>query len=81
MWESGLCAPASPSPYCRGPPRLRPVVKDRNATRKHVWRAQIILLSADGVGANEIMRRMGSAWRGGSDASSVAMNGVQIVPP
>ena len=29
----------------------------RNAAQKHVWRAGIVLLSADGVGANEIMRQ------------------------
>jgi Winged helix-turn helix len=40
---------------------------DRNAPQKHVWRAEIILLSADGVGTVEIMRETGksktSAWR------------------
>jgi transposase len=34
---------------------------------KHVWRAEIVLLSADGVGTNEIMRRTGKSktcvWR------------------
>jgi hypothetical protein len=37
------------------------VVKDRNAAQKHVWRAQIVLLSADGVGTNSIMRETGKA--------------------
>jgi hypothetical protein len=37
--------------------RLSTVVRDRNAPHKHVWRAEIVLLSADGVGTNEIMRR------------------------
>src|SRR3954463_10136524 len=36
--------------------RLSTVVRDRNAPHKHVWRAEIVLLSADGVGTNEIMR-------------------------
>jgi hypothetical protein len=36
--------------------RLRALVKDRNAPQKHVWRAQIVLLSAEGVGTNAIMR-------------------------
>jgi hypothetical protein len=36
--------------------RLRVLVKDRNAPQKHVWRAQIVLLSAEGVGTNAIMR-------------------------
>ena len=37
--------------------RLKAVVQDRNAPQKHVWRAEIVLLTADGVGTNEIMRR------------------------
>ena len=36
--------------------RLRALVKDRNAPQKHVWRAEIILLSAGGAGTMEIMR-------------------------
>src|SRR3954453_14050006 len=48
--------------------RLSTVVRDRNAPHKHVWRAEIVLLSADGVGTNEIMRRTGKSktcvWRG-----------------
>jgi transposase len=47
--------------------RLRAVVIDRNAPQKHVWRAQIVLLSAEGVGTNAIMRETGKAktcvWR------------------
>src|SRR5258708_12398470 len=47
--------------------RLSTVVRDRNAPHKHVWRAEIVLLSADGVGTNEIMRRTGKSktcvWR------------------
>ena len=41
--------------------RLRAVVKDRNAPQKHVWRAQIVLLSAEGVGTNAIMRETGKS--------------------
>jgi hypothetical protein len=47
--------------------RLTTVARDRNAPHKHVWRAEIVLLSADGVGTNEIMRRTGKSktcvWR------------------
>lgn len=47
--------------------RLTTVAGDRNAPHKHVWRAEIVLLSADGVGTNEIMRRTGKSktcvWR------------------
>ena len=37
--------------------RLERVAADRNTPQKHVWLAQIVLLSADGVGTMEIMRR------------------------
>ena len=47
--------------------RLEAITRDRNASQKHAWRAAIILLSADGVGTNEIMRRTGKSktcvWR------------------
>ena len=47
--------------------RLRSVVQDRNAPQKHVWRAEIVLLTAEGVGTNAIMRRTGKSktcvWR------------------
>ena len=40
---------------------------NRNAQQKHVWRAKIILATADGYGTTEIMRRSGKAkpvvWR------------------
>jgi transposase len=37
--------------------RLAAIVADRNSPQKHVWRAQIVLLTADGCGTAEIMRR------------------------
>ena len=47
--------------------RLKALIRDRNAAQKHVWRAAIILLTADGVGTSEIMRRTGKSktcvWR------------------
>jgi transposase len=47
--------------------RLQALVADRNASQKHVWRAEIILLTADGLGTNEIMRRTAKSktcvWR------------------
>jgi transposase len=46
---------------------LEAVVTNRNSPQKHVWRAKIILLTADGHGTTEIMRRTGKAktdiWR------------------
>ena len=47
--------------------RLEGLVADRNAAQKHVWRARIVLLSAEGIGTNEIRRRTGKSktcvWR------------------
>jgi transposase len=47
--------------------RLEGVVANRNSRQKHVWRARIILLTADGLGTVEIMRRTGKSktcvWR------------------
>jgi transposase len=47
--------------------RLEAIVADRGAPQKHVWRANIILATADGCGTTEIMRRSGKSkpvvWR------------------
>ena len=47
--------------------RLEAVVADRNSPQKHVWRARLILLTAEGSGTVEIMRRTGKSktavWR------------------
>ena len=47
--------------------RLEAVVADRNSPQKHVWRAGIVLATAEGVGTVEIMRRTGKSkpcvWR------------------
>jgi transposase len=47
--------------------RLEGIVADRNSPQKHVWRARIVVLSADGLGTVEIMRRTGKSktcvWR------------------
>ncbi len=47
--------------------RLKALAGDRNARQKHVWRAEIILLSAVDRGTNEIMRQTGKSktcvWR------------------
>jgi transposase len=46
---------------------LTSIVTDRNSPQKHVWRAQIVLLTADGCGTMELTRRTGtsktSVWR------------------
>jgi transposase len=47
--------------------RLEAVAANRNSPQKHVWRATIILLTTDGLGTVEIMRRTGKSktcvWR------------------
>jgi transposase len=47
--------------------RLLAIVSDRNSPQKHVWRARIVLLTADGRGTAAIMREAGVAktavWR------------------
>jgi transposase len=37
--------------------RLEAIIADRNSAAKHVWRAEIVLATADGHGTNEIIRR------------------------
>jgi len=36
--------------------RLEAIVSDRRAPQKHMWRANIILATAEGCGTAEIMR-------------------------
>ena len=47
--------------------RLEAVAADRNRAQKHVWRARIILATAEGCGTAEVMRRAGVSkpcvWR------------------
>lgn len=47
--------------------RLETTAANRNTPQKHVWRVQIVLLSADGVGTNAIMAATGrtkmTVWR------------------
>ena len=47
--------------------RLEAVVADRDSPQKHVWRARIILATADGLGTAGIMRQTGKSkpcvWR------------------
>jgi len=46
---------------------LEAIVRDRNRPQKHVWRADIILATADGLGTNAVMTRTGTSktcvWR------------------
>jgi|SRR5579884_5907 len=47
--------------------RLEAIVRDRNSPQKHVWRARIVLLTADGLGTVALMRAVGkdkrAVWR------------------
>ena len=47
--------------------RLAAIIADRNSPQKHVWRAEVVLLTGERVGTNEIRRRTGlgkvSVWR------------------
>jgi transposase len=47
--------------------RLEAIINDRNTKAKVIWRAMIVLATADGHGTNEIMRRTGmskpTVWR------------------
>src|SRR5260221_13810910 len=47
--------------------KLEAVVANRNSPQKHVWRARIVLLTANGRGTAEIMQATGKAktviWR------------------
>ncbi|MPY70407.1 MAG: helix-turn-helix domain-containing protein [Alphaproteobacteria bacterium] len=47
--------------------RLQVIVDDRNSPQKHVWRARIVLATADGPGTAAIMRTAGvsktAVWR------------------
>ncbi len=47
--------------------KLRAILQNRIAPQKHAWRAEIIVLTAEGLGTNAIMRRTGKSktcvWR------------------
>ena len=63
MRRDDICLYVSPANRSR----LEAIIKDRNSSRKAVWRAEIVLATADGAGTNEIMRRTGKSkpcvWR------------------
>ena len=61
--RTGISITLTPSDW----QRLEAAISNRNTAQKHVWRAAIVLLSADGVGTAEIMRQTGTSktcvWR------------------
>ena len=60
--------------------RLEAIVADRNSPQKHVWRARIVLLSADGRGTNAIMAATGTSkttvWRWQARFMQVGVDGL-----
>ena len=63
MRRDDICLYVSPANRSR----LEAIIKDRNSSRKSVWRAEIVLATGDGAGTNAIMRRTGKSkpcvWR------------------
>ena len=55
--------------------RLQSIIRDRNSPQKHVWRARIVLLTADGEGTIAITRAVSKGktvvWRWQERASWV----------
>jgi hypothetical protein len=61
---------------------LQASVSDRNSPQKHVWRARIVLLTTDGLGTNEIMRRTGNgSCEPGSRVCCATRRGPRVCPP
>ena len=67
--------------------RLAAIVVDRNSPQKHVWRARIVLMTADGVGTTTIMRQTGKSkvtvwrWRGRAAAAERKLPSASPVLP
>jgi len=63
MRRDDICLYVSPASRAR----LEALIAGRNTPSKAVWRARIVLATADGCGTNEIMRRTGKSkpcvWR------------------
>jgi transposase len=63
MRRDDICIHVSPANRAR----LEAIIADRNSTSKAVWRAGIVLATADGLGTNAIMKRTGKSkpcvWR------------------
>ena len=63
MRRDDICIYVSPMSRTR----LEAIIGDRNSSSKAVWRAEIVLATADGLGTNAIMKRTGKSkpcvWR------------------
>jgi hypothetical protein len=58
-WDvrTGISVSLTPS----GQLRFKTIVSKWNTAQKHIWRASIVLLTADGIGTAEIMCRPGTS--------------------
>jgi hypothetical protein len=60
--------------------RLEAIVADRNSPQQHVWRARIVLMTADNLGTVGIMRRSGKSktcvWRWQERFMAAGVDGV-----
>jgi hypothetical protein len=54
---------------------LEAIVSDRNSPQKHVWRARIVLATADGVGTMAIMQEHGDEQDGGLASAGAVLRG------
>ena len=63
MRRTDICLYVSPANRAQ----LEAILADRNSASKAVWRAKIVLATADGLGTNAIMKRTGKSkpcvWR------------------
>ncbi len=63
MRRDDICIHVSPANRAR----LEAIIKDRNSSSKAIWRAGIVLATAEGLGTNAIMKRTGKSkpcvWR------------------
>src|SRR6516162_8972670 len=62
--------------------RLDAVIGSGNSPQKHVWRARIVLLSADGLGTMAIQRQTGKGkptiWRCQARFMTAGVDGVEM---
>src|SRR6201993_5016226 len=76
MRRDDICIFVSPADRAR----LNGIVADRNSPSKHVWRAKIVLATAEGLGTNAIMRRTGKSkpcvWRWQERYIEAGVNGL-----
>jgi hypothetical protein len=65
--------------------RLQAVVADRNSPQKYVWRAKIVLATADGLGTMAVMRAAGKSktavWVGSNGSARRASMGFCATRP